>query len=466
MSRCIKSWAVALCSILAGGGLCAGERVGKLQNLIPSIAPGRPLFVEPWSARDKRSPGGDGLGPLHNATSCAACHHQAGAGGGGDRTHNVELLSIAPVRTQNRMQFMDEVVRLHPGFEVGGSKSRSILPNIVLHRFSTEPDYADFRQRILSAGIDSPVDNSAEEQARRGAPVRVLEPVPGIVLNVSERNTPALWGAGVIDSIPDATIQEMARLQKKDHSEIAGRAPLADAGGVGRFGWRGQTAHLRDFVVNACANELGLQTRRSAQAIDPRAPGYRLQGEDMSDADMDELVSFVARLPRPIETQAANFTDADALRQGEQIFERIGCADCHPRQLGSIDGLFSDLLLHDLGSGLEDPVEPTTPGQQQVQSYYGGGSIFVDDRAKRDATLASQWRTPPLWGVSDSAPYLHDGRAATLSEAILEHGGQATASARQFRNLPGKDREKLTAFLATLKAPPQPPKTQLQKVSF
>src|SRR5688500_13118039 len=152
MSRCPKPLAAALCAVLAGGGLSAGERGEKPQEPDSLNAPGRILFIEPWSALDKRSPNGDGLGPMHNATSCVACHHQGGHGGGGDRVHKVELLSIVPVRMRGedsgKSQFIADVIEIHAGFEIKG-RSPDLKPNIVLHRFCTEPDYADFRQRLL-----------------------------------------------------------------------------------------------------------------------------------------------------------------------------------------------------------------------------------------------------------------------------------------------------------------------------
>jgi CxxC motif-containing protein (DUF1111 family) len=94
MSCCIRRFAAALMALLVASGFFA--RSAGAQD-----PPGRKLFVERWASHDKRSPQGDGLGPMHNATSCAACHHQGGAGGGGDRRHNVELLSVVPVVARN-----------------------------------------------------------------------------------------------------------------------------------------------------------------------------------------------------------------------------------------------------------------------------------------------------------------------------------------------------------------------------
>jgi CxxC motif-containing protein (DUF1111 family) len=119
----------------------------------------------------------------------------------------------------------------------------------------------------------------------------------------------------------------------------------------------------------------------------------------------------------------------------------MGCADCHTPNVGPIEGLYSDLLLHRMGAELQ-----------------GGGSyndppIEVPDFEPGDGPQPSEWRTPPLWGVASSAPYLHDGRADTLQEAILQHGGQGATAARRFRDAPSNEKMQLVAFLKTLQAP-------------
>jgi len=427
---------------------------------------GRQLFVERWAAHDSRSPQGDGLGPMHNATSCAACHHQGGAGGGGDRQHNVELLSVVPVDPEKSPtgDFIKRLTTLHPGFKIGDTGGAR--PNIVLHRFGAEGDYFDFRARLL--GIEEPradVDPARRavlaaalaKRRQHAPPVEKLAPVDGISFTLSQRNTPALWGAGLVDAISDIVIKDYADRQKKGTPEVAGRVPRASGGGVGRFGWRGQTVSLRQFVMIACANELGLQTKEHPQPVNPLTSKYQLTGHDMSDGDIDLMVKFVDNLPRPVEAKPTTTFAAESVRNGEEVFTRIGCAVCHPRELGKIDGLFSDMLLHDMGTGLADPVQPN-PDVEIVEQrfsgggYSGGGTLFVE-KELRDPSLPRQWRTPALWGVSDSAPYLHDGRADTLYAAITQHGGQGAGSAAKFRELPGNERANLIAFLESLKGP-------------
>lgn len=429
-------------------------------------SPGRKLFVNRWSAHDKRSPDGDGLGPLHNATSCAACHHQGGAGGGGAKQFNVQLLSVVPVdpRKSSEAEVTRRLFALHPGFRTTTGQAQ---PNIVLHRFAAEADYFEFRAKVL--GIEEPRPDvepgrravlavALAKRRRNARPVEKLPPVDGISFNLSQRNTPALWGAGLIDAISDTVIQEAAEFQRRESPEVAGRAPRATGGGVGHFGWRGQTANLRQFVMIACANELGLQTKDHPQPLNPLSPDYRPAGHDMSDIDVAAMVKFVNDLPRPIEALPATPLAAERIRHGEATFNRIGCAVCHPRELGKVNGLFSDMLLHDLGPALADPVEPNPDVDivpQRFNGYSGTGMIFMTEKERSDPSLPQQWRTPPLWGVRDSAPYLHDGRADTLAEAILQHGGQAANSAARFKEMSSADRISLITFLETLQTPPQ-----------
>lgn len=455
---------VVVIAVLALLGFTSGW-VGASPASFGEELSGRGLFERRWVAHDRRSPSGDGLGPMHNATSCLACHHLAGSGGAGSREHNVDLISVVPLKVtvaaRDRQSFIDSLIAVHPGFRVGHGE---ILPNFVLHRFGPEADYFALRARVL--GIEEPRPD--EEPARRAiaaakmAKRKALQTAPvekllhgDVTLQRSQRNTPALWGAGLIDSIPDTVIEELAASQAKESSEISGRAPRATGGGIGRFGWRGQTQTLRQFVLAACANELGLQTKGHEQAPNPLAMHYKQPGDDLSAPDADALVAFVANLPRPHLKEPRTPDQRDPLRQGAGTFERIGCAACHRSRVGRVEGLFSDLLLHDMGSALEDPVEPNPPTQKVAREgipYSGGGIVFVDEEV-RTPELAREWRTPPLWGVADSAPYLHDGRAATLADAIKLHGGEAALAAKRFQELTSPERAHLILFLQSLVAP-------------
>jgi CxxC motif-containing protein (DUF1111 family) len=139
------------------------------------------------------------------------------------------------------------------------------------------------------------------------------------------------------------------------------------------------------------------------------------------------VTTYLAALPAPL-PEAATLKASKSYQQGQQLFSSAGCVSCHTPTLSSKRGdvaLYSDLLLHDMGPALNDGI---------VQGVATG----------------AEWRTTPLWGLRLRRRFLHDGRAATLTEAILIHDGDGAAAARAFRQLTGDDRNALLAFMSTL----------------
>ncbi len=236
-----------------------------------------------------------------------------------------------------------------------------------------------------------------------------LQPADGVNLTVSQRNTPALFGAGRIDAIPSDVLVAVAAHQP---AEIRGKVSRTPDGQVGRFGWKAQIASLGEFIRAACANELGLEVPGHSQAASPLAPSQKAKGLDMTEAECDDLVAYLRALPAPVAIDPSGSQGTRGLREGRRLFADVGCADCHVPSLGNVRGIYSDLLLHDLGPSLGDS-----------GSYYG-----FEGPISPGAATAQEWRTPPLWGYRDSGPYLHDGRAEDLEEAVALHGGQALGS--------------------------------------
>jgi hypothetical protein len=133
------------------------------------------------------------------------------------------------------------------------------------------------------------------------------------------------------------------------------------------------------------------------------------------------------------------------VQAGERLFQGVGCTKCHSASVGALSGLYSDLLLHDLGTSLGNAASSYGPDQVQ-------GSVQVQERDPR-AARPSEWRTPPLWGYRDSAPYLHDGRARSLDEAVKPHHGQGDHSRQAYFKLSKADRWKIELFLKSMVAP-------------
>jgi CxxC motif-containing protein (DUF1111 family) len=387
------------------------------------VKAGEMLFNHEWQVNDPLCPSGDGLGPVFNAHSCVACHNQGGVGGGGGVEHNVTLFVVLPEGKSERREGVIHSDAIADSYRETLNLLHPLLPAISRPLLS---DLLPPPQRIMVAQTDAVGPN-----------------VPSTI-RLSQRNTPALFGAGLIDSIPERIILANERWQKARHglqapdaTVLTGRVHRLANGKIGRFGWKAQVADLAEFVQAACAGELGLGNPGVAQPASLARPREMAPGLDLTQRQCDELTAFVASLPQPVETPTR---DAVA---GKSLFVKVGCADCHTPNLGDVKGIYSDLLLHRMGTPLEG-----------VGTYYGAApSSPPPDIVAGSGPQADEWRTPPLWGVASSAPYLHEGRAATLQQAIDLHGGQAARSADSFKALPVVQQEQLVAFLRSLQAP-------------
>jgi CxxC motif-containing protein (DUF1111 family) len=422
------------------------------------VAMGRELFHREWTPGDPRARGGDGLGPVYNESSCVACHNLGGSGGGGPVNKNVDLVtSLEKMRQSTKATGPAVGPR-----RAGNSRALELLfakaPSVVLHRFGTEPGFAACRLEMLGAlerlgprsrdhvPVDSPIELARAELASSrldtsGSAVGS----PDFTRN--QRNASALLGIGPIDGISEAAIVAAARRRFPAFPEVTGRVSRIKGGAIGRFGWKAQMATLDDFVRTACSVELGLEVPGHAQAANPVDPGRAAPGLDLNDSDCDALADYIRSLPPPAEAVA----DAEAMRVGRETFAAVGCATCHMPDLGPSRGIYSDLLLHDMGTELAD------------SASYNGVLIEppVGDGATPEGATALEWRTPPLWGVRDSAPYLHDGRAETLEQAVAFHGGEAKAITDRFFGLPPTGRRRVLVFLNTLGAPASPAPMQV-----
>jgi CxxC motif-containing protein (DUF1111 family) len=288
-------------------------------------------------------------------------------------------------------------------------------------------------------------------------------------ITVARRNTTALFGAGLIDAIPDATLEEIAALRHEKFPHVTGRVARLKDGKIGRFGWKAQKASLHDFTMAACAVELGLHVPEHAQAGLPHKPDYKPTGYDLNQGECAALVQFLKELPAPRKQTAEEPKIAEYLSAGEKLFTQIGCAVCHMPRLGEVNGLYSDLLLHDMGpmlldSGTYGVFQPDSPGddaeeplpsitQVQPLPVFGFRSFEAEAKTPKFGAAQSEWRTPPLWGVRDSGPYLHDGRAKTLEQAIALHGGEAQQITFNFFRLSKEEQTQVVSFLRTLVAP-------------
>ena len=335
----------------------------------------------------------EGLGPAFNGSSCAACHNVPSVGGSG---------VIAELRAGRR----NATGEFEPLDESGDT---------LFHLFSV--------------------------------PGHACQPMVPANANVFARRVSIpLFGAGLVEAIPDDTIRDLEDPGDRNRDGVSGRAALVTdiATGerrVGRFGWKAQHATLLSFAADAYRNEMGI-----TNDLFPHEAAYGVTPEQMRLCDpipdpedvfdprtrrrgIDNFASFM-RFLAPARRDALT----DQARAGEQLFSAIGCAACHVPSLTTGPSanplfnrkpvpLFSDLLLHDVGTG---------------------------DGIKQEAAQADEIRTPALWGLRLRRPLLHDGSAGTIEDAILRHRNEAEIARLGFERANDADRAALLAFLRSL----------------
>lgn len=428
---------------------------------------GLELFLHQWTEKDELANGGDGLGPLFNGKSCIECHSQGGVGGAGDNTHNAQFLSFLPEEAdftpRGLKGFLGKLNRMHPDFV---DKDAQFSLGVLLHRQSTTPEYAQIHE-VVTAPVDRDFDSRVRvRRMLRKRSINGLDALPlklvkfheGLQYAMAERNPPQLFGTDLIDTrISERTLQNIVQTQSHSRTGVSGRL-------AGKFGWRGQMNSLDLFVKGACATEIGLQVTEFHQTKDPLRPDYELKGTDLSGEQVNDLIKFVHALPRPEQIMPENEEDREFAIQGKAFFNKVGCAECHVENVDQVSAVYSDFLLHDMGTQFEDPIpaEPRTETILQenmdvITSYHGMVRRPVTTQLVRELGLEPEqhreFKTPPLWGVADSAPYLHDGRAPSLRAAIEWHGGEAFSSFRRFSLLKDDEQYAVIKFLETLKAP-------------
>jgi CxxC motif-containing protein (DUF1111 family) len=374
--------------------LVGGQREIKPGDPLPGMTPrefsefrlGLNDFVEVETSEE-------GLGPAFNATSCAVCHNVPAIGGSG-------------IILETRAAYREEDGHIRP---IDGSGET------LMHLFST--------------------------------PLHGCQPlIPEEANVIAHRTAIPLFGAGLVEAIPDEALLALEDPLDRNRDGVHGRASIvADVSTglrrVGRFGWKAQHATLIAFGADAYRNEMGItndlfpresaygvteeQMRRCDPIPDPediRDPATGRRGID----NFESFMRFLAPVARgPID---------DTVREGERIFAAIGCATCHVPVLTTGPSanplfnrrpvpLFSDLLLHDIGTG---------------------------DNIPQAAARPEEIRTPALWGLRLRRPLLHDGRAASPEDAVLAHRAEAELARRGFIQLSPDDRRRLLAFLRSL----------------
>jgi CxxC motif-containing protein (DUF1111 family) len=357
-------------------------------------ATGKSLFDQNWVQAPASTAASDGLGPYYNARSCSACHAD---GGGGDDT-------LATMNVVVEDPHYGSLLQLHA---TTGMKPEARIA------FTYEPDAV--------------VDLADGTRVQLHAPRVVVTDLQygELIRNVTLRLAPALGGLALLEEVPAFQLRSREDPDDADGDGISGIWPKNG----GRFNWKGSAPTLREQSARALSGDLGLSS-----SLRPGAGGDCVQSQtacidaaravtgdalEATDVVLDLLVAYLKILPPPVSAPSP-------LQGGSAVFSSLGCAGCHTPQLQTSSGKvlypFSDLLLHDVGPGLA---------------------------AGWDAS-ANEWRTAPLWGLGQRSRFLHDGRAGTLEEAVLWHGGEAEKSREAYRYLNRAERAVLHDWLLGL----------------
>ena len=242
-----------------------------------------------------------------------------------------------------------------------------------------------------------------------------------------QRQTPSALGLGLLDAIPNSAILANEDPDDLNGDFIIGKARILMVNGqpeVGRFGWKAQIPRLADFVDDAMAGETGITTPDNGRGFNLSADADSVADPELSAGEVDDLAFFLLNLGPPIRTGS---TSALVVR-GEQVFTEVLCSRCHIPSMPSPNGpvfAYTDLLLHDV-----------MPVNFRGMSEPGAESGF--------------YRTPPLWGIKDTAPYMHDGRAEDLPGAIAAHFGEADQVRQNYEALTDREKTALILFLQDL----------------
>ncbi len=413
---------------------------------------GNALFQKLWVSSPSSTQASDGLGPLYNARSCQTCHIKDGRGHppeGAAEATSMFLRLARPAGTPQEEAALESFREMSLPDPIYGRQLQDLaIPGLK----------AEGRMAIDYA--ETPVTLAGGEVVTLRRPTYSVTGLAYGDLDasttLSPRVTQPMLGLGLVQAIHEADILALADPDDADGDGISGKAavaldPATGRKALGRFGWKAQSATVRQQSADAFAFDIGLSTPEvplhqgdctpAQQACLERPDGVQARlGDVEAPPPVMDLVTFYAENLAVPARRKASFAET---LDGKRVFYETGCISCHRpkfvtrRDAGNKAHAFqlvwpySDFLLHDMGEGLAD-----------------GQAVGV--------ATGREWRTPPLWGigltktVNGHTFFLHDGRARNLTEAILWHGGEAEAARDRFAALEKRDRDALLTFLESL----------------
>lgn len=396
---------------------------------------GNSFFKQNWVAAPASTTARDGLGPTINANNCSSCHLKDGRGR--PPLFDGEIGTGLLLRFSIGSGLNGEPLP-HPKY--GGQLQDDAIPGVTI-----EGQIGITYQEIQGAYQDG--ETYSLRKPTYTVKNAAFGPLDGTM--TSPRISRQLIGLGLLEAISTTDILAQSDENDIDQNGISGKPNYVwddenQSIELGRFGWKADQPSIKQQVAKALLRDLGIT---SPLYTSDNCPDDQVDCSnsanggtpEIDSADMEKMVLYVANLAVPAQR---NFNDKQVQR-GQALFELIGCVSCHkPEYKTGSSSKFShlnnqtirpytDLLLHDMGGGLAD----------NMPMFEANGQ---------------EWRTPPLWGiglfntVNNHTNYLHDGRARSIEEAILWHGGEAENKKLSFKGLTKSDREALLTFLNSI----------------
>lgn len=392
---------------------------------------GNSLFRSNWVASPASVERLQGLGPLFNARSCAACHTNDG------RSMATEEKGVLGTGLLFRISVLKDGAHVpHPVYgdqiqpqgiiNVRGEATPMVKYEEITGYYS---DGSEYKLRKPTYWIKDYLYGEIKEK-----------------VFISPRVSPHMIGLGLLELVPEKSLLQNADPEDINRDGISGRPNYIPVKGkkiFGRFGWKGNQPDLISQNTGALLGDLGItSSRHDRQNCNPEqtdcVSAHALKKLEINNDDLDRLTFYTQTLAVPVRRDF----DHPSVVNGEKIFKQIGCVSCHTQEFttggSKIPQLnqqkiypYTDMLLHDMGDEL------------------------ADERPDFLAT-GKEWRTPPLWGigllktVNRHQTLLHDGRARNIEEAILWHSGEAKNSQEAFVKLTKTERTEIIKFIESL----------------
>jgi len=415
-------------------GKALDHPVGGLADAeLDELVIGRSFFTIPWVSAPSSTTARDGLGPLFNASACASCHRGNGRGEKYNAYHQPGRALITKLSMGVNVRGQQKPVPLYGGqIAIRGSSGVLFEATPTLQEIDVPVKYGDGSAVVL-------------KKPRYGLKNLHYGPLPQGV-NIVQRLAPPLTGLGLLSRVSDTDILTHADVNDSDGDGISGKPNYVfDLHGVkrlGRFTWKASVATALEQTAIAAANDMGLSNPFFVHELCSKGQTACLKaakgGADAFGNTLDLPMRRLTAIAQFITKTRVPITRTDASgRAGKKLFAQIGCSGCHLPTLKTRGGIvfhpYTDLLVHDMGDGLAD-------GRTEFQAS------------------GREFRTAPLWALTAAEKtllsgrpyYLHDGRAATVEQAILWHGGEAESAKARFMSLSAQKRQQIIAFLKQL----------------